>query len=101
MNVEFITELGNNIPMMPVMIRCQNHSLSAAGNVVAAAVARLEQTLHCSIRDCVRIDFREGVLFLRGQARSYYHKQLIQEAVRGIDGVDDIVNLVEVSDSVR
>ena len=87
--------------MMSVMISCQNHCCLASSGVIAAAATRLEKVLHGSIRDCIRIDFREGVLFLGGRARSYYHKQLIQEAVRGIDGVDDIVNSVEVTASDR
>lgn len=87
--------------MTPVMIPCQNHCLASAGNVAAAAVRRLEEALHSSVRRCVRIDFREGVLVLRGHAKSYYHKQLIQEAVRGIEGVEDIDNSVDVTDSIR
>jgi osmotically-inducible protein OsmY len=87
--------------MTPVMIPRQNHCLATAGIVVAAAVQRLEMALHCSIRQCVRVDYREGVLVLRGQAKSYYHKQLIQEAVRGIKGVEDIENSVDVIDSDR
>jgi osmotically-inducible protein OsmY len=83
------------------MIPCQNHCLANACNIVAAAVRRLEQALHGSIRQYVRVDYREGVLVLRGQAKSYYHKQLIQEAVRGIDGVEDIENSVNATDSNR
>jgi osmotically-inducible protein OsmY len=32
----------------------------------------------------------QGVLFLRGQLPSYYHKQLAQEAVREMVGVNEI-----------
>lgn len=85
--------------MTPVMVPCQNHCLTTASNVVTAAVRRLEEALHCSIRQCVRVDYREGVLVLRGRARSFYHKQLVQEAVRGIDGVKDIENSIDVTDS--
>ena len=78
----------------------QNQCLATAGDVIADAIRRLEAALHSSIRRCVQIDFYEGVLIVRGQAKSYYHKQLIQEAVRGIDGVEDIVNSVEVTDFI-
>jgi len=40
--------------------------------------------------------FRRGVLFLRGTVPSYYHKQLAQQRVRGLRGVDLIVNLTKV-----
>jgi osmotically-inducible protein OsmY len=39
----------------------------------------------------------EGVLVLRGRVSSFYEKQLAQEAVRKLDGVDQIVNQIEVS----
>lgn len=42
-------------------------------------------------------DFHEGILFLRGRVPRYYHKQLAQEAVRNVVGVDEIVNVIEVS----
>jgi len=42
-------------------------------------------------------DFHEGILFLRVRVPRYYHKQLAQEAVRNVVGVDEIVNVIEVS----
>jgi osmotically-inducible protein OsmY len=38
-----------------------------------------------------------GVLFLRGRVSSFFLKQLAQEAVRGIAGVAEVVNDVEVA----
>jgi len=35
-------------------------------------------------------------LFLRGQVPSFYHKQLAQEAILGMVGVDHVVNEIEV-----
>jgi osmotically-inducible protein OsmY len=40
--------------------------------------------------------YERGVLFLRGQLPTYFHKQLAQEAVRRILGVTRIVNQIEV-----
>jgi osmotically-inducible protein OsmY len=81
---------------MPVLVPREVRRAPTSGNVIADAMQRLEKALHVSALQRVRVDFREGVLFLRGQARSYYHKQLIQESVRGIDGVERIVNSVDV-----
>jgi osmotically-inducible protein OsmY len=41
-------------------------------------------------------DFDAGRLFLRGQVPSFYFKQLAQEAVADLDGVQQIVNEIEV-----
>ncbi len=41
-------------------------------------------------------EYDGGRLFLRGQVPSYYHKQLTQEAITGMEGVDHIANDVEV-----
>ena len=46
-------------------------------------------------------EYEDGVLFLRGQVPSYYHKQLIQEAVIGIKGVAQVKNEVEVVARLR
>lgn len=35
-------------------------------------------------------------LLLRGQVPSYYHKQLAQEVVAGLEGVERVVNEIEV-----
>jgi BON domain-containing protein len=43
--------------------------------------------------DCVLSD---GVLFLRGRVRTFYSKQLAQEAIGQLPGVVDIVNQIEV-----
>ncbi|TVS14535.1 MAG: BON domain-containing protein [Planctomycetaceae bacterium] len=41
-------------------------------------------------------EYHEGVLMLRGQVCTYYHKQLAQEAVRDIQGIESIANGVKV-----
>jgi hypothetical protein len=43
--------------------------------------ARLQSFLHGQVRD-FRIELREGGLVLHGHTRTYYGKQLAQEAVR-------------------
>jgi hypothetical protein len=44
----------------------------------------------------VSCDFRDGVLTLRGCLPSYYLKQVAQTTVVGLEGVDRIVNLIQV-----
>ena len=44
----------------------------------------------------VHFETQEGRVVLRGTVSSYYHKQLAQEAVRRLQGVDSIENQLEV-----
>jgi hypothetical protein len=44
----------------------------------------------------LQCEFQKGVLVLWGRVDSFYHKQLAQEAVRNLRGVDVVVNTVEV-----
>lgn len=68
--------------------------------VISEALHRLERAIHRSVQEGVRVDFHEGVIILRGWTKSFYQKQLIQEALRGIEGVEGIVNSVEVVDRI-
>lgn len=45
----------------------------------------------------VQCEVREGTLFLSGQVSSYYLKQLVQEAVRSVEGIECVANYVEVA----
>ena len=45
----------------------------------------------------VSCEYDGGTIILRGQSSSFYEKQVAQETVRGIDGVDQVVNEIEVS----
>jgi len=42
------------------------------------------------------VEFQDGEVTLRGEVQSYYEKQVIQESVRNVTGVQQIQNLVEV-----
>ena len=44
----------------------------------------------------ITCEYKEGMILLRGQLSSFYHKQLAQEAVRKLDGVQQVVNRIEV-----
>jgi hypothetical protein len=68
----------------------------------AAAPAKLAMQIfrespYQAIRD-LRSSFHDGVLTLAGVVPSYYLKQLAQIAVRHLDGVKRISNLIEVSE---
>ena len=65
--------------------------------VADAARGRLSRSCHLPIRQ-VTCRFHEGVIVLHGRLPSYYLKQLAQEAVRGLDGVEEIINRIEVDD---
>jgi osmotically-inducible protein OsmY len=60
-----------------------------------AAKQRLQQQPHLTVRQ-IWCEFQDGRLFLRGQVPSFFHKQLAQVAVAGLDGVRQVVNEIEV-----
>ena len=64
-------------------------------NIVAAAKDRLGKDTHLSVQR-IWCEFDGGRLVLQGQVPSFYHKQLAQEAVAGLDGVAQVVNDIEV-----
>jgi osmotically-inducible protein OsmY len=63
------------------------------------ASERLRESSHRSLWN-VSCDDREGSLILRGRVASYHVKQLAQEIVSRIDGVEEIVNRLEVPDTL-
>jgi hypothetical protein len=62
-----------------------------------AEVARscLQTTPYPDVKS-LQCEYHQGVLVLRGHVSTYYHKQLAQEAVRDIQGIESIVNVVKV-----
>jgi len=55
----------------------------------------LERNPHVSRRN-LRFETTEGRVVLRGVVGTYYQKQMAQEALRNVDGVDEIANELEV-----
>ena len=45
----------------------------------------------------LRFEANEGRVVLRGTVQTFYEKQMAQEVVRRIDGVDEVDNRVEVN----
>ena len=59
--------------------------------------SRLSEHLHFRYRlDCLEFECVEGQLCINGRLPSYYLKQLLQTAVRGVPGVAEINNEVSV-----
>jgi osmotically-inducible protein OsmY len=45
--------------------------------------------------------YQHGILILSGRVPSLHHKQIAQEAVRNLSGVNEILNMVEVIEPSR
>lgn len=56
----------------------------------------LRSSSYHSIRQ-VNCTFRNGVLMIDGQLPSFHMKQVAQDAVKSVEGVDKIVNRIEVT----
>lgn len=63
--------------------------------VTEHARARLRHSPYAPVRR-VSCAYDAGVLVLRGQLRTFFHKQLAQEAVTKLDGVRQVRNEIEV-----
>ena len=48
----------------------------------------------------VNCEFTDGTLYLQGQVPTYHYKQLAQVTVLGIDGIQRVVNELEVEASM-
>ena len=67
-------------------------------SVVAAARHRLGASPYRAIH-CIDCSFEQGRLRLSGKLRSFFHKQLAQEAVARLPGVIQVINDIEVSEA--
>ncbi|MCE5266411.1 MAG: BON domain-containing protein [Planctomycetaceae bacterium] len=60
---------------------------------------RVLTALECNpylARRNLRFETSEGRVILRGVVNTYFQKQMAQEAIRHVDGVDEIANELEV-----
>lgn len=74
------------------MIQMQESAPSLSARIYTA----IAQHPHLARRK-VRFETAEGRVVLRGTVGSYYQKQMAQEALRRLDGVSHIENLLEVN----
>jgi hypothetical protein len=72
---------------------------AAAGDPACQAELLLARSGY-PVLDRVRCDYNDGVLLMRGQVPSYYLKQIAQETVADLDGVQLVRNELEVAVSV-
>jgi hypothetical protein len=74
--------------------------MQSDGTLVPKGIAEVakQRILHQPHLTMQRIwcEFDRGMLFLRGQVPSFYHKQLAQAAVAGLGDVQQVVNDIEV-----
>jgi osmotically-inducible protein OsmY len=68
---------------------------SPCGDVTQEARDRLRRSPYMPVRS-LSCEFDRGVLRLRGRLSSFYQKQLAQEAVIGMSGVEEVINDVAV-----
>ena len=64
----------------------------------AKVLTALERNPYLARRS-LRFETMEGRVTLRGVVRSYFQKQMAQEALRHVDGVREITNELEVAAS--
>jgi osmotically-inducible protein OsmY len=74
--------------------RIVNEGATPAG-IAEMGRARLLACPYHALRS-VFCEFRHGILTLRGSLPTFFHKQMAQEAVIGLNGVSQIVNQIEV-----
>ncbi len=76
----------------------QDNPRETATAAVQSRVAELlEQHPHFRYRPgTIEAEFYQGTLVLKGRLPSFYLKQLLQEALRQVEGVDTIDNRVDV-----
>ncbi len=62
----------------------------------AKVLTALERNPYLARRS-LRFETTDGRVTLRGVVRSYFQKQMAQEALRHVDGVEEIANELEVA----
>jgi hypothetical protein len=67
----------------------------ARSDPAAEARDRIVRHPHLAVQR-IWCDYSDQTLFLHGHVPSFYLKQLAQTAVAGLDGVDQVVNEIEV-----
>gem|GEM_PF-2803415 len=85
----------SRLPQNPSVGLGQILSNQESDSVVPTITECLRAQTYPGMRS-LSIDYSDGVVTLRGEVTTYYHKQVAQESVRRIAGIVTIVNLVDV-----
>ena len=64
-------------------------------HVAAVAEARFRANSHTALRG-ISCNVDQGRLLLEGRLETYYQKQLAQEIAANVEGVEQVVNQIEV-----
>lgn len=72
------------------------NAIEIRGKLTRISLQHIKSSKYPEVRR-IQCEVREGILFLRGQVSSYHFKQLVQEAVRSVEGIECIANHVEVA----
>jgi osmotically-inducible protein OsmY len=72
--------------------------LASAGSGAPLAARALDELRRSTYPELwhVACEYREGILTLRGRVSSFYMKQIAQAIVQRLEGVERVVNRVEV-----
>lgn len=76
---------------LPATPACRDRIEAEAARRLRGSSSYVMRTVACA--------FDEGVLRLRGQLPSFHHKQMAQELVQRIEGVERVQNEIEVGNS--
>lgn len=68
-------------------------------DVIHQATNRLGQSSHLFLRH-LECNVEEGVIFIEGKVPSFYLKQTAQSLVQSIEGVEKVINRLEVVNPV-
>jgi osmotically-inducible protein OsmY len=87
--------MGFDDTVLPIE-KANSPRLAPTPGIAEGAEIRLRSNPYLALKN-VSCEYREGVLTLRGSLPSYYLKQMAQTAVARLDGVQRIVNEIEVN----
>ena len=69
--------------------------------IALAAKERLRQSLYSNLQDISCACDEAGILLLQGQLPSFHYKQIAQEAVLRLEGVVQVINQIEVVETME
>lgn len=78
------------------MVTFTTNSADAADIALRQRVEIFLAQRHMPALRQVRVEVRKGTVWLRGQVRTFYEKQLLQQCSRRVAGVIRLVDLVEI-----
>jgi hypothetical protein len=79
---------------MSVIIE-RHRDVECSPDIEEMARVRLQHSLYRAIRR-VECDFDNGILRLWGRVPTFHYKQLAQTAVADLEGIREVVNLIQV-----